>query len=161
MAAKLFQTLGFRVDIEEVAHPAGRVLVFHIPGRPRGTAFNFEGSYLMRAGTELVSMSEDRLRAIFAEGQPEWLLEAALKDCSDGKIVELLDTQSYFDMLHLPYPTDQTGVLKRCESEKFILRTNGGWIITNLGAILFAKKLDTFDRLARKAPRVIVYEGKN
>jgi ATP-dependent DNA helicase RecG len=34
-------------------------------------------------------------------------------------------------------------------------------MITNLGAILFAKRLDQFDRLARKAPRVIVYEGKN
>ena len=161
MAAKLFQTLGFRVDIEEVAHPDGRVLVFHIPGRPRGTAFNFEGSYLMRAGEELVSMSEDRLRAIFAEGQPDWLQEAALKGCSDGKVVELLDTQSYFDMLHLPYPTDQAGVLKRCESEKFIQRQSDGWAITNLGAILFAKKLDPFDRLARKVPRVIVYEGKS
>jgi ATP-dependent DNA helicase RecG len=62
MAAKMFQALGFRVDIEEVPHPDGRVLVFHIPGRPRGTAFDFEGAYLMRAGEELVPMSEDRLR---------------------------------------------------------------------------------------------------
>ena len=53
MAAKLFQMLGFRVDIEEVAHPDGRVLVFHIPGRPCGTAFQFDGAYLMRAGEEL------------------------------------------------------------------------------------------------------------
>ena len=30
-AEKLFQAVGFRVDIEEVAHPRGRVLVFHIP----------------------------------------------------------------------------------------------------------------------------------
>ena len=67
MAAKMFQTLGFRVDIEEVAHPDGRVLVFRIPSRPRGTAFQFEGAYLMRAGQELTPMSEDRLRAIFAE----------------------------------------------------------------------------------------------
>src|SRR6476469_3416251 len=30
MAEKLFQAVGFRVDIEAVAHPDGRVLVFHI-----------------------------------------------------------------------------------------------------------------------------------
>jgi ATP-dependent DNA helicase RecG len=53
MAAKLFQALRFRVDIEEVAHPDGRVVVFHIPSRPRGTAFAFEGAYLMRSGEEL------------------------------------------------------------------------------------------------------------
>ena len=75
MAAKLFHSLGFRVEIAEVMHPDGRVLVFQIPGRPLGTVYDFEGAYLMRAGEELVPMSEHRLRAIFAEGQPDWLLQ--------------------------------------------------------------------------------------
>ncbi len=161
MAAKMFKVLGFRVEIEEVAHPDGRVVVFSIPSRPRGTAFNFEGAYLMRAGEELVSMSEDRLRGIFAEGQPDWLSQAALTDCDDDKVVQLLDTQSYFDLLHLPYPVNRAGVLERFENGKLIVRQDGGWVITNLGGLLFAKKLESFDRLARKAPRVIVYEGKN
>src|SRR5207249_2679363 len=47
------------------------------------------------------------------------------------------------------------------EGEKLIQHQSSGWTITNLGAILFAKKLDQFERLARKAPRVILYEGKN
>ncbi|MBB5349960.1 ATP-dependent DNA helicase RecG [Haloferula luteola] len=161
MAAKMFQALGFRVEIEEVMHPDGRVLVFHIPGRPLGTVYDFEGSYLMRAGEELVPMSEDRLRAIFAEGQPDWLSQPALTECDDDKVVQLLDTQSYFDLLHLPYPVNRAGVLERFESEKLIQRDGGGWTITNLGGLLFAKKLEQFDRLARKAPRVIVYEGTN
>lgn len=59
MAAKLYQSIGFRVDIEEVMHPDGRVLVFHIPARPIGTPYNYEGAYLMRAGSELVPMSPD------------------------------------------------------------------------------------------------------
>jgi ATP-dependent DNA helicase RecG len=71
MAEKLFAALGFRVDIEAVAHPDGRVVVFHIPPRPRGTAYHLDGAYLMRSGEELVPMSEDRLRTIFAEGQPD------------------------------------------------------------------------------------------
>jgi predicted HTH transcriptional regulator len=70
VAARLFQALGFRVDIEEVMHPEGRVLVFHIPSRPRGTAFQFEGAYLMRAGEELAPMSEDRLRSILPKDSP-------------------------------------------------------------------------------------------
>ena len=160
MAAKMFHTLGFRVEIEEVMHPDGRVLVFQIPGRPLGTIYDFEGAYLMRAGEELVPMSEDRLRGIFAEGQPDWLAQAAMSDCDDDKVVQLLDTQSYFDLLHLPYPVNRAGVLERFESEKLIKRDSGGWTITNLGGMLFAKKLDQFDRLARKAARVIVYEGK-
>lgn len=161
MAAKLFHTLGFRVEIEEVMHPDGRVLVFHIPGRPLGTVYDFEGAYLMRSGEELVPMSEDRLRTIFAEGQPDWLSQSALTDCDDDKVVQLLDTQSYFDLLHLPYPVNRSGVLERFESERLIQRAGAGWTITNLGGMLFAKKLEHFDRLARKAARVIVYEGTN
>lgn len=160
MAAKLFEALRFRVDIEEVMHPDGRVLVFHIPSRPRGTAFDFEGAYLMRAGEELVPMSEDRLRAIFAEGQPDWLSLPAKPDCDDDDVIRLLDTQSYFDLLHIPYPVNRAGVLERFESEKLIESSAGRWAITNLGAMLFAKRLDQFDTLARNAARVIVYEGK-
>jgi len=39
IAERLFTAVGFRVDVEEVMHPDGRVLVFHIPSRPRGTAY--------------------------------------------------------------------------------------------------------------------------
>jgi ATP-dependent DNA helicase RecG len=60
-AQKLFETLGFRIDIEEVRHPDGRVVVFEIPSRPRGTAYHYEGAYLMRSGASLVPMSEARL----------------------------------------------------------------------------------------------------
>ena len=160
-AERLYQALHFRVDIETVVHPDGRVLVFTIPGRPQGTAYSFEGSYLMRVGQAQVGMSDDRLRAIFDEGKPDWLSQSAMKGCDDALVVQLLDTQSYFDLVHLAYPVTRPAVLDRFEREKLIQRTGGTWTITNLGAILFAKKLEPFDRLARKAPRVIVYEGTN
>ena len=41
------------------------------------------------------------------------------------------------------------------------LANEGGWTISNLSGMLFAKQLEQFGRLARKAPRVIVYEGTN
>lgn len=50
--------------------------------------------------------------------------------------------------------------MQRFESEKLIQRHPSGWTITNLGAILFAKKLDQFDHLSLRAARVIAYEGK-
>ena len=159
--AGIHERLHVKVTFDEVAHPGGRVLVFNVPSRPSGQPVHYRGRYLMRAGSELVAMSPDQLRRIMAEGEPDWLSHAALTDCDDDKVVQLLDTQSYFDLLHLPYPVNRTGVLARFESEKLIQRQDGGWTITNLGAMLFAKKLDQFDRLARKAARVIVYEGNN
>ncbi|MDP2225632.1 ATP-binding protein [Nitrosomonas sp.] len=158
MAAKLFKAVGFRVEIEEVQHPDGRVVVFHIPSRPKGTAYHFEGSYLMRSGEELVPMSEDQLRKIFAEGQPSWLDEIAKKDLSGQDVIQLLDTQTFFDLLNLPYPTDQLGVLQRLESEKLIYSVNGNYGILNIGAVLLAKNLRNFESVQRKAARVVVYE---
>jgi len=159
MASKLFAAVGFRVDIEEVIHPDGRVLVFHIPSRSAGTAYHYEGAYLMRSGEELVPMSEDQLRKIFAEGQPDWLELFAMDGVSSQDVIQLLDTQAFFDLLKLPYPSDRSGVLDKLQSERLITEQQSGYAITNLAAILLAKDLRSFDTVYRKAPRVIVYEG--
>ena len=161
IAEKLFERLGFRVEVEAVAHPDGRVVVFSVPTRPRGTAYHLDGAYLMRSGEELVPMSEDRLRQIFAEGQPAWLENIALKNASGQDVVQLLDTQAFFDLLDLPYPTEQTGVLSRLRDERLIECSAQGFHILNIGAVLLAKNLRSFPGIARKAPRIIVYTDES
>lgn len=159
MAEKLFQAVGFRVDIEEVLHPDGRVLVFHIPSRPRGTAYHLDGAYLMRSGEALIPMSEDQLRRIFAEGEPDWLEEHSKIGLDAQQIVELLDTQTLFELLQLPYPTDRIGVIDRLKRERLLDEVDGRYAIRRLGALLLAKQLDNFPDLSRKAPRVVAYTG--
>jgi len=161
MAEKLFEAVGFRVDIEAVSHPDGRVLVFHIPSRPRGTAYHLDGKYLMRAGEAMVPMSEDQLRRIFAEGGPDWVEEHSKTGLDSQQVVELLDTQTFFEMLKLPYPTDRAGVLDRLLKERLIDAEAGSYAIRRIGALLLAKKLADFDDLARKTPRVVVYTGNS
>lgn len=161
MTEKLFDKLGFRVDIEEVAHPDGRVLVFHIPSRPRGSAFHLDGRYLMRSGSSLVAMSEDRLRGIFREGEPDWLEEPTRSGLDDQEVIDLLDTQTYFDLLKLPYPPERAGVIDRLVNERLIDIDDDGYAIRRLGALLLAKDLDQFPDLARKSARVIVYTGSS
>jgi ATP-dependent DNA helicase RecG len=156
---KILTKVRFRVDVEVVLHSAGRIVIFHIPSRPSGTAYQHEGAYLMRSGEQLVAMSEDRLRRIFDEGKPDWSLRPARAGLTPDDVVTLLDTQSFFDLHVMPYPSTRDAVLERFEHEKLAQRQDGSWTITNLGALLFAKRLDQFDRLSRKAPRVIVYEG--
>jgi ATP-dependent DNA helicase RecG len=159
MAEKLFQTLGFRVDVEEVLHPDGRVVVFHIPSRPRGTTYHLDGTYFMRAGEELVPMSEDQLRRIFAEGKPDWLEEYDRTGLDATQVIELLDTQSFFELLKLPYPTEQSAVIDRLVNERLVDRREGTYAIRRLGALLLAKRLQDFPDISRKAPRVVVYTG--
>ena len=159
--SKIFQTLEFRVDVEELNHPEGRVIIFHIPSRPKGVPYHYNGKHFMRVGEELHVMSTDRLREIFSEGKPDWFSEIALANVGETDIYELLDIEIYFKLTKQPLPLEES-VLERFEQERLIVRNKkGNFSITNLGAILFAKKLKHFPDLERKAIRLIVYDGKD
>ena len=80
-------------------------------------------------------------------------LEAALR---------LLDYSIYFDIAGIPQPSDINCVGHyMLEEEILVKQDNGLYAITNLGAILFAKRLSAFPRLSRKAIRVVQYRGNN
>ena len=156
---QLYDSLGFRVDIHVVQHPKGRVIVFKIPSRPRGSAYHLDGKYLMRSGSSLVPMSEDRLREILTESPPQWLEESTLTGLSPPKIIELLDTQTYFELRKEPYPEDRTAVIESLTNDQLIDKQAGGYAIRRIGALLLARNLSRFPDVKRKAPRVVVYEG--
>lgn len=76
------------------------------------------------------------------------------------EVLRLLDYPAYFDLLERPLPADRDGILAELAEDRLIHRSEaGGWDITNLGAVLFAKRLDAFHALRRKAVRVIQYRG--
>lgn len=76
--------------------------------------------------------------------------------------LQMLDYASYFDLLLTPIPTDNMGIAHYLMEEGIIVKQdNGLYAISNLGAILFAKKLSDFPRISRKAVRVIQYQGNN
>lgn len=78
----------------------------------------------------------------------------------DEAVLKLLDYPAYFDLLERPLPENRSGILAALAEDKLIVPSPaGGWGITNLGAILFAKRLDDFALLKRKAMRVIRYKG--
>src|SRR3990167_5825199 len=66
--SKILEKLKIRVEIHELLHPDGRVLVFEIPSRPVGHPLELDGAYYMRSGDQLVPMPADQLRRIFSEG---------------------------------------------------------------------------------------------
>lgn len=73
--AGIIERLRLRIEVEELAHPDGRVLVFAIPSRPLGTPISVEGAYWMRAGEDLAPMTPDMLARIFAETGPDFSAE--------------------------------------------------------------------------------------
>jgi len=158
-AEQLFRALGFRVDIEELDHRDGRVVVFRIPARPRGTAYELEGRYLMRSGGALVPMSEDRLREIFAEGTPDWLELQCGTGVTREEITQLLDIDAYFALLRMPRPSGTSETLNQLGRDRLIDQDAGLYTIRRMGALLFARDLRDFPDCAGKAARVVVYSS--
>jgi len=88
---QLLDRLHFRIEVDEVPHPDGRVLVFHVPSRPIGMPIACDGVYWMRSGDRLVHMTQDQLKRIFDEAGPDFSAEicagASLADL-DGAAIE-------------------------------------------------------------------------
>ena len=72
LKGKLLTALRLRIEVTELQHPAGRVLVFEVPPRPVGMPIPVDGAYWMRAGGSLVAMTPDRLKQIFDEATPDF-----------------------------------------------------------------------------------------
>lgn len=70
--AGLHQRLGYRIPVEELRLPEGRVLVVHVPSRLPGTAWSLDGRYFKRAGDDLAHLADHELRTIFAEAGPDF-----------------------------------------------------------------------------------------
>lgn len=83
--AGLFERLRHRVVVEEYWHEGRRVMIFHVPSRLPGTAWQDRGTYWMRAGDALVPMSDERLRQIHQETGPDFSAET----CPGASISDL------------------------------------------------------------------------
>lgn len=106
------------------------------------------------------AMREDRLP------QERWGLpqsdafedQIAAQDLDLADALHLLDCGTYFDLCEIRVPAHQDEV-GQCLLEDGILyrQENGLYAVSNLGALLFAKRLSAFPRVSRKAVRVIQY----
>ena len=86
--------------------------------------------------------------------------EIAAENVAADEVLSKRSYPDYFDKMNLPLPDGRDGILAALEADELIARSSGGgWNITNLGAVLFAKRLTDFHGLRRKAVRVIQYKG--
>nr|WP_298573035.1 ATP-binding protein [uncultured Mogibacterium sp.] len=83
----------------------------------------------------------------------------AEEDMSLQDVLNELDYVTYFDMSGIAVPAEGNQIAHYLLEDKIILyQDNGLYTISNLGALLFAKKLDKYPALDRKRIRVIQYE---
>lgn len=123
----------------------------------------FKGTEFIRVGTYKKKLQEhpEKERELWRIlGQTAFEKGVAMKSVPADQILSFLNCPAYFDLMKLPHPENRSAVLEKFISEKLISPSDGGgYDISNLGAILFAKNLEDFDRLARKTPRIIFYRG--
>lgn len=86
----------------------------------------------------------------------------AKNDLSLQKALDYLNYNSYFELLKKSVPVPNENIAHYLLEDNIIKKQdNGLYQITNLGAILFAKKLSDFKNIERKAIRMVQYEGNN
>ena len=87
---------------------------------------------------------------------------AVVEDLTLTEAIRKLDYGVYFDLIDIPQPGTADAIAHYLLEEGILLRQdNGLFSITNMGAVLFAKKLSDFPKVSRKAVRVVQYEGNN
>lgn len=88
--------------------------------------------------------------------------QLAKQDLDMTTALGYLEYSAYFDLTHIQQPVNADGICHYLLEEGILVKQdNGLFAITNLGAILFAKRLLDFPRLSRKAVRVVQYQGNN
>lgn len=140
-----------------------RISMFVIPASVnRPVKFHNQAYIRIGSYTRLIKDFPDKEAKIWNRKTKDiFELQLAKENVDDDTIISLLDTQTYFDLLKLPYPSNRQGVIDKFISENLIIKKTTKYSITNLGAILFAKNLEDFPDLKRKAIRVIVYKNNN
>ena len=161
----LLQLLAPRIHFQfySVAVDGETVVLLEI-GRAAHQPVAFSGTEYIRVGEVKKSLKEApeqerELWRIFDTTPYEELIAAEQQDAD--AVLRLLDYPAYFDLLTQPLPANRAGILAALAEDGLIQPCPaGGWDITNLGALLFAKKLKDFRGIGRKAMRVIQYRGR-
>ena len=162
----LLRLLDPRIDFRIHEHDidGNSVVLFEIP-----PAFNqpgyFKNTAYVRVGscTQNLHNYREKERALWRIfDRLPFERGLARRNASSDDILRLIDYTKCFAMLGQPLPDNRPAILERLTSEQIIVsNASGSYDITNVGAILFAQNLADFDRLSRKALRVVIYKGTN
>ena len=160
----LARLLDPQVDFQfhEVEVDGSRVVLLEVE-RATSRPVAFQRTEFIRVGS-----STRKLRDHPSKATRLWrlLLEHPFEDgvaaehLTGQDVLQVLDYPTYFHLLGVPPADGRTAVLEALAHDRIIRRNEaGGYDITNLGAILFARRLTEFPRLERKAVRLIRYRG--
>lgn len=134
-------------------------------GRAYSTPVKFKGVDYIRIDSYKKSLKDfpDTERELWATlSKVPFENMIAMENVSGDFVLRELDYSAYFEMLSLDLPSNKDAILEALLEDGMIAKSDtGNYNITNLGALLFAKRIADFPSLARKAVRVIKYDGND
>ena len=149
----------FRLTVE------GRSLVVLEIGRAFWEPVRFRGQEHIRVGFGKKLLKGYREKAWMlwnALDQTPFEERVAVERLRAEEVLRLLDYAVYFDLLEHRSPEHRDGILEALASDRLIQRCDGGgWNVTNLAAILLAKRLGDVRSLRKKVLQVVLYRGKS
>ena len=138
---------------EDETNKTGRVVVIEIPPRPLGHIFKFEDVPLTRVGEDLQAMSEQELRSILEEQEPDFsskICEQATYADIDEEAVEILKRKyaaKQGNPSFLSLPTSQVlSDLKLTNNDKI-----------TFAALILVGKVDSLSRFLPQAKIILEY----
>lgn len=153
-----------RIDFKfvEVDTEKGKIIVIEIPSaRTRPTAF--KGVEFIRVGSYSKKLKDfpEKERKLWRSFEIRPFETMSAKENVDSEdVTKLLDTSFFYTLMKLPVPSTRDGIIHDFIEYGFIKRMdNNNFIITNMGALLFAKDIRQFDYLENKRIRIIKYKG--
>lgn len=163
LAQRLNPSIAFAFRSAE--HPNGRLVLLEVPAAT-SSPIEFERVAYIRIGSATPRLADypERLQALWSRLRPyAWETGIAAQFVSGDEVLARLDYAGYFDLTGQPLPDNRQGIFERLAADRLIHADAGGrWNVTNLGAILYAKRLGDFEpAVARKAIRFVAYGGSN
>ena len=140
-----------------------KIVIFQIEATVN-TPVKFKEKAYIRIGEHKHNLSEhpEKQRKIWNKTEKSpFEMGVALENQTSDDVLKKIDYPAFCDLLKIQLPDNRQGILEKLLEEKVILSVGDTYSISNLGAILFAKKINYFPTLEFKAPRVIVYNGDN
>jgi predicted HTH transcriptional regulator len=125
----------------------------------------FGGIEYIRIGDVKRKLSDltEHMRALWmATGRRRFEEAVALPHQTMDQVLNSLDYETYYTLSKIPKPKSELEIIERLQRVGAIRNDmEGGYDITNLGAILFAKSVGDFSSISSKSVRLIRYTGKD
>ena len=155
---------GISFSFESLKYQGVKLVLLKVPAAAN-TPVEFNRTPYIRIGSATLRLSDhpERQKELWEKlSSSSWETGLALQLLDGNKILEQLDYTCYFNLTGQPEPKIRHAILDRLQADQLIQQDIGGhWNVTNLGAILFARRLDDFpSAIARKAIRFVAHDGE-